>query len=258
MPNPWTVLNNPTLGYTTNNTSNPFPGWAGAGAAQLGGHDAGVQRGQRRTTSSSPSTAAGCTRSTGRGSARRATDPVTITYGNYANVNVAVPLSTYGNFRYNTPILAATSSALSGPNAVGMDEDYDACDLENWFLAIQSADGQVMIPSFHRPGVVRYQDTRDRRQVRLGRRRFRYPNGMTNAPNLDSLARILRPVAADGHDAATFPDLVPIRAPARSPMTSTTTATGSPTRSGSTSAIRPAATPPATSTSRCSPSWSSA
>ena len=32
-----------------------------------------------------------------------------------------------------------------------MDEDYDACDLENWFLAIQSADGQVMIPSFHRP-----------------------------------------------------------------------------------------------------------
>ena len=37
-----------------------------------------------------------------------------------------------------------------------MDEDYDACDLENWFLAIQSADGQVMIPSFHRPAIIRY------------------------------------------------------------------------------------------------------
>ena len=36
-----------------------------------------------------------------------------------------------------------------------MDEDYDACDLENWFLAIQSADGQVIIPSFHRPAIIR-------------------------------------------------------------------------------------------------------
>ena len=35
-----------------------------------------------------------------------------------------------------------------------MDEDYDACDLENWFLALQSADGQVVIPSFHRPGIL--------------------------------------------------------------------------------------------------------
>ncbi len=40
-----------------------------------------------------------------------------------------------------------------------MDEDYDACDLENWFLAIQSADGQVMIPSFHRPAIIRYDPT---------------------------------------------------------------------------------------------------
>ena len=40
------------------------------------------------------------------------------------------------------------------PDSIGMDEDYDACDLENWFLAIQSADGQVVIPSFHRPGIL--------------------------------------------------------------------------------------------------------
>ena len=46
-------------------------------------------------------------------------------------------------------------AARFDPNAVGMDEDYDACDLENWFLAIQSADGQVIIPSFHRPAAIR-------------------------------------------------------------------------------------------------------
>ncbi len=52
----------------------------------------------------------------------------------------------HANFRYN---------GIS-PNSLGMDEDYDACDLENWFLAIQSADGQLSIPSFHRPGIVRF------------------------------------------------------------------------------------------------------
>ena len=50
------------------------------------------------------------------------------------------------NFRYNG----------LNPNTTGMDEDYDAVDLENWFLAMQSADGSVIIPSFHRPAVVRY------------------------------------------------------------------------------------------------------
>ena len=48
-----------------------------------------------------------------------------------------------------------------------MDEDYDACDLENWFLAIQSADGKVMIPSFHRPAAIRIDPT-DERDLRLG------------------------------------------------------------------------------------------
>ena len=64
------------------------------------------------------------------------------------------PNAAYGNFRYNGGILSANPGQMQpgDPDAVGMDEDYDACDLENWFLAIQSADGQVMIPSFHRPG----------------------------------------------------------------------------------------------------------
>ncbi len=109
----------------------------------------------------------------------------------------------WGNFRYNG----------YNPHQVGMDEDYDACDLENWFLALQSADGQVMIPSFHRPAAIRYD-----------------PNGIGGVPVNDwqrlnqdpipggggatgywpgSAARILRPVAADGNDSATFPDLTP-------------------------------------------------
>ena len=83
-----------------------------------------------------------------------------------------------------------------------MDEDYDACDLENWFLAIQSADGQVIIPSFHRPGIIRYDPK----------------NGVndwaTNQPEHRATGPIRRRGSsgrwpADGHDPATFPDLVP-------------------------------------------------
>ena len=65
------------------------------------------------------------------------------------------PSSYYGNFRYNGTLLGGTTQ-LGDPNVVGMDEDYDACDLENWFLAMQSADGQVIVPSFHRPGIINF------------------------------------------------------------------------------------------------------
>jgi len=95
----------------------------------------------------------------------------------------------HGNFRYNG----------QQPNAVGMDEDYDAVDLENWFLAMQSADGSVIIPSFHRPAAIRYD-----------------PNGVAGtvvndwqSSTPDSMARILRPRQFDGNDPNTFPDLVP-------------------------------------------------
>src|SRR5262249_35452362 len=67
------------------------------------------------------------------------------------------PRGVYGNFRVNGGLLDGTSEILTvgNPDRVGMYEDYDACDLENWFLAIQSADGQVVVPSFHRPGIIR-------------------------------------------------------------------------------------------------------
>ena len=109
-----------------------------------------------------------------------------------------VPNSYYGNFRYNAALNPNIPNY--GPNTVGMDEDYDACDLENWFLAIQSADGQVIIPSFHRPGIIRYDP---KNGVNDWARTYPASNWA------DSAARILRPRAADGHDLATFPDLVP-------------------------------------------------
>ncbi|MGP0070210.1 MAG: hypothetical protein ACLQGP_42250 [Isosphaeraceae bacterium] len=113
---------------------------------------------------------------------------------------LTVPLSTYGNFRYNASLVP------KGPGSADMDEDYDACDLENWFLAIQSADGQVMIPSFHRPGVVRHDPLNPNTPFSDWSATYRFPGGV---PNPDSLSRILRPVAADGNDAQTFPDLIP-------------------------------------------------
>ena len=86
-----------------------------------------------------------------------------------------------------------------------MDEDYDACDLENWFLAIQSADGQVMIPSFHRPAIIRVDVNNGVNDWTTANQSN--PNGGRSGP--DSAARILRPCKADGHDATTFKDLLP-------------------------------------------------
>jgi hypothetical protein len=125
-------------------------------------------------------------------------------------LTVNVPFSTYGNFRYNGAIPIPDPNPINpphfiaGPGAVGMDEDYDACDLENWFMAIQSADGQIMIPSFHRPGIIRVDPGNNvndwMRQNTSNGGAFLWA---------ESSSRILRPCQADGHDAATFPDLLP-------------------------------------------------
>jgi len=112
----------------------------------------------------------------------------------------------YGNFRYNGGFQNANNVAGSpgSPRTIAMDEDYDACDLENWFMAIQSADGQMMIPSFHRPGIIRYDPT-----GAAGTAVNDWQNINQSGIWADSAARILRPRNADGHDSATFPDLVP-------------------------------------------------
>ena len=106
----------------------------------------------------------------------------------------------HANFRYNG-LTQELPTSTGNPNLVGMDEDYDAVDLENWFLAMQSADGSVIIPSFHRPSAIRIDPTNG----------YYDWGGPTNTTPTwaDSASRILRPRAADGHDASAFPDLVP-------------------------------------------------
>src|SRR4051794_32771747 len=118
------------------------------------------------------------------------------------------PMAVYGNFRVNGGLLAGHSDLLTAgdPEGLGMDEDYDACDLENWFLAIQSADGQVVVPSFHRPGILRADP---------GDPGFPHNPAGPTTPNdwrntsPASAARFLRPRAVDGHDPSSFPDLLP-------------------------------------------------
>ena len=109
----------------------------------------------------------------------------------------------YANFRYNGPIQNPQNppTSIGNPNLAGMDEDYDAVDLENWFLAMQSADGSVIIPSFHRPAAIRI-------DIANGYYDWGGPNNTASAW-ADSASRILRPRQADGHDPGTFPDLIP-------------------------------------------------
>ncbi len=268
MPYPQTVLNNPSLGFTTPPPTNVipaqppyFPGWDAPTSTQLPLAYVPTQlaiqqrmnpyltngNGNYTNWANYPITLDGrwLHAFNGPGMGTQSTTPFnmswsTTTGNNYNIPNYSVPRSTYGNFRYN---------GLS-PNSTGMDEDYDACDLENWFLAIQSADGQVMIPSFHRPGVVRYQDQNNLLDWDPS------PTGFRNSYFQDSASRILRPVAADGHDRATFPDLIP------------DTTTGKITydvqqrrrRDHRLGVGRPGLSGPprraaATTTSRCSPSW---
>ena len=154
----------------------------------------------------------------------------------------------HANFRYNGPIQGLPTSN-GNPNLVGMDEDYDAVDLENWFLAMQSADGSVIIPSFHRPAAIRIDPNEDH---------YDWGGPHNGRARLDdSASRILRPAPPTATTRRRSPtwSLVPT---AGSPTTWITTATARLTRSGSTSAIRPGATRRASSTSRSSRSWSSA
>ena len=171
-------------------------------ASRLLHRECGDQQSGRWARTRSRWTAAGCMRSTGRGWGRTSTGP--IRHGS------PVPASYYPNFRYTGGIPAANQAraqrarGLGATGVVGMDEDYDACDLENWFLAIQSADGQVMIPSFHRPAIIRV-------DVNNNINDWTRTNQSNRTAPLwaDSAARILRPRQADGHDAATFKDLTP-------------------------------------------------
>jgi len=145
---------------------------------------------------------------------------ITHDWGVYPNMrlnaasNIADPIS--GLFR---PSGLPSNPDL--PVAPGLDEDYDAADLENWFLALQSADGSITLPSFHRPGIIRYDMSTYNLQAPGTWGNYllnndwtqRLPAGAPTAAQLatyaSSAAKFLRPRAADGHDRTTFPDLVP-------------------------------------------------
>ncbi len=121
---------------------------------------------------------------------------------------VVLPASAYANFRFNGGVLAGNPNTLlaGNPGLIDMDEDYDAVDLENWFLAMQSADGQVIIPSFHRPGIIIGDPTNPTNPA---------TNDWQNSVNSGvgnfaaSMSKILRPRNADGHNPLSFPDLIP-------------------------------------------------
>lgn len=109
-------------------------------------------------------------------------------------------LAPFANMRYNGGILAGNNAIVMAgdPNALAvpsMDEDYDAADVENWFLALQSADGKVIIPSFHRPGILERANWSDTSAI--------------------SRSKILRPRKKDGHSAQSFPDLTPSKSTGR-------------------------------------------
>jgi hypothetical protein len=118
--------------------------------------------------------------------------------------------------------------------APGLDEDYDAADLENWFLALQSADASITLPSFHRPGILRYDMSTFNASApatwgnylmsndwRVGLPASGAPTAAQMATYASSAAKFLRPRAVDGHDRNAFPDLVPDMRP-------TNVATGAP------------------------------
>ncbi|MHC5536736.1 hypothetical protein ACYOEI_00500 [Singulisphaera rosea] len=143
----------------------------------------------------------------------------TTTSVNIGGVGYGGGISRNSNFRVNGNLISGTldttktppvytfkdAPAYGDPNSIAsMDEDYDACDLENWFLAIQSADGQIVVPSFHRPGILVYDPSAT---DPLDPTITGYDDWTSQSVVAQS--KILRPRYADGHDATTFPNLYP-------------------------------------------------
>ncbi|WP_152053269.1 hypothetical protein [Tautonia marina] len=116
----------------------------------------------------------------------------------------------FANFRVSGGILEGDLAYTPRPfnvNLLPMDEDYDAPDLENWFLAAQSADGSTIIPSFHRPGILAVDP--------LGVSDMEFPHPSNFAPGtpdyrraVRAISKILTPRPID-HPTAGFSDLLP-------------------------------------------------
>ncbi len=109
----------------------------------------------------------------------------------------AIP-SEFPNFLYNNVSLGGGYTDPNNVSTPSLDEDYDAPDTENWFMAMKSADGQVVIPSFFRPWTIAY-DPQSPAPVN---------DWISTTPA--ARAKFLRPRKVD-HPASgdAFPDLVP-------------------------------------------------
>ena len=122
----------------------------------------------------------------------------------------------FANYRVSGSILDGDTNYTVRPynvNLLPADEDYDAPDLENWFLAVQSADGSVVIPSFHRPGILAL-DTNSSSPF-FGETDMTIPHPDDLTPGtaeyrqaVRAISRILRPRPVD-HPLAGFSDLSP-------------------------------------------------
>ncbi|WP_169980515.1 hypothetical protein [Tautonia rosea] len=119
----------------------------------------------------------------------------------------------FANFRVSGGILEGNAAYTPRPfnvNLLPVDEDYDAPDLENWFLAAQSADGRTIIPSFHRPGILAV-DAAGLSDMRAPHPSS-FPPGAQGTPeyrrSVRAISKILTPRPVD-HPTAGFPDLLP-------------------------------------------------
>ncbi|MBX9653820.1 hypothetical protein K2Y11_09415 [bacterium] len=109
-------------------------------------------------------------------------------------------------------------TAMTGNHWFGADEDYDYPDINNMFLAMERADGRILIPSFHRPGIIAqvadgvntltqygYDPTNAVQRELIGKLPWlRYnPSATSGNPPADFRGLVLRPRAAD-RDATTL------------------------------------------------------
>ena len=121
----------------------------------------------------------------------------------------------FANFRVSGGLLTGQPDVVApfeGFDLLGVDEDYDAPDLENWFLAVQSADGSISVPSFHRPGILANHLDLDP-SGNLTDMNYPVPSNYTSGTDayrrsVRALSKILTLRSTD-HPTANFPDLVP-------------------------------------------------
>lgn len=73
---------------------------------------------------------------------------------NGSNITRAATGASIDPERFTYVVNGGTGTYPQGDHWFGADEDYDYPDINNMFLAMERADGKMLIPSFHRPGII--------------------------------------------------------------------------------------------------------